>query len=293
MTTNFKLPCSSTHPAAIKAAERFPKRLEEVHEGRIVLRDDAVYKSNKKPIEVKCSVCGHEWNPRPHDLTSHSAGCPECHRLRCVESAGTLRTPHASKAEKELARCMRRAGMTYRAIAGMLGRSKVAITNWCDPVALEKDREKSRKKNARYRASGQRTMLGRNYRQTAHGKANRTAYNHQRRALEYHALDTILVDGCWYQVDMYPYITTAEDRDFWSFTGADEDVRKRKGQQEKLAEISGEPYSLEHLIPLSKGGIHAPCNFANRALALNTQKNDSFLDSDTRLFCSRLFCDTQ
>ena len=116
-----------------------------------------------------------------------------------------------------------------------------------------------------------------------------TASNHQRRGLEYHAIDEVLIDGVWHSYDCYQYIETAEDKEFWSFAGADEDVAKRKQQQIKLAAIAGEPYSLEHLVPLSRGGIHHPFNFANRALALNLQKNKSILSKDVELFCARLF----
>ena len=62
----------------------------------------------------------------------------------------------------------------------------------------------------------------------------------------------------WVEYDLTDLITTAADREEMSFVGADEDVKKRAKQQQLLEKISGEKYSLEHLIPLSRGGTHQP-----------------------------------
>ena len=284
-----ELKCGSTDPRAIRKAKELPQRLQEVHEGRIVFADDAVNLNNDKPIAVVCTVCGHKWNPRARSILVNGHGCPECKRIKASKSAGNRRCRRASEAEKELSRRMRGAGLTYRAIAHLLGRDKSLIQCWCCPEAREKQRKRASANNAINKASGHQAKLERAYRQTAHGKAVRQKKDQKRRSLKYHAHDTILVDGIWHEVDMYDYITTAKDRELWSFAGADTDVALRKEQQIKLEAISGEVYSLEHLIPLSRGGIHHPYNFANRALALNVQKGNRLLAADTKLFCKRLF----
>ena len=74
-----------------------------------------------------------------------------------------------------------------------------------------------------------------------------------------------------------------------SFEGTEENVAIRKKQQIGLEKISGEKYSLEHLVTLSQGGLHCPENFANRSLQLNIQKNNKRLQQDEALFCKRLF----
>ena len=122
------------------------------------------------------------------------------------------------------------------------------------------------------------------------------AHLHKRRALEYHCFGNAYIpdhpdanpEG-WVEYDLSDLITTAADREEMSFVGADEDVKKRAEQQQKLERISGEKYSLEHLIPLSRGGTHQPENFANRALTLNLQKNNKRLQADDELFAKRLF----
>ena len=74
-----------------------------------------------------------------------------------------------------------------------------------------------------------------------------------------------------------------------AFTGADEAVAFRKKQQEKFKKFSGIDWSLDHLVALSRGGIHHPLNFANIPLADNKAKGNKRLQKDDELFCKRLF----
>ena len=62
----------------IKAADEFPQRLLDVHEGRIVLQPDAIYHGARKPIAVHCTVCGEDWTPTPDDLVNGGRGCRKC-----------------------------------------------------------------------------------------------------------------------------------------------------------------------------------------------------------------------
>jgi transposase len=279
----------TTEPRAVRAGKAFPARLQEKHEGRIVLRETAEYHGNKFGIDVRCTVCGHEWSPRPDKLVCGGHGCPECHRLKKIARAGIMRCPRASAAEKEFANRLRVAGMSYQAIADMLGRSGGAIQCWTNPEALKKNRQRSLERNARNAGNGYHANRVARYRQTEHGKAQSVKSKQKRRALQYHARDRILVDGCWHDVDMWEYITTAADRDRWSFDGADDDVTKRKTQQALLGKISGELYTLDHLVPLNQGGLHHPFNFQNLSHSLNSAKNDSIVSKDVELFCKRLF----
>ena len=286
ITTKFNLPFKGnwSQPGCVKAWQEFPTKLQEIHQGRIVLRDTAVYVHNKIHIDVKCTVCGNEWRAAPSNLIRAKRGCPKCVAIRARKSAGTMRSPRASKAEKELVKRMRSTGMSINAIAKIVGRSNGTVHRWIDPVEVEKNRERSRISNPLRSPE-----MRRAYRKTPHAKAIKYSADHKRRALEYHAIDDVLIDGVWHDIDVYEYITTDEDRAFWSWDGADEDCAKRKLQQSNFAKISGEKYSLEHLIPLSRGGIHHPMNFANRALKLNIKKNNSIWSSDVELFCKRLF----
>lgn len=281
--------CSNPNTQAQQAAAKFPQRLKEVHEGRIVLRDDAVYKGCEKHIEVKCTVCAHEWNPAPKNLVNDGKGCPQCfkHRKKAKSKAGELRAKNSTPEERQRAQELRSTGLTLAQIADIMDRSFSSIRYWCDQEQHEK-RHATSKQWVRENRDTHNQMV-KEYAQTEMGSMVMATSAHQRRGLEYHAIDSVLIDGVWHDYDCYQYITTAEDKELWSFTGADEDVAKRKKQQIKLAKISGESYSLEHLVPLSRGGLHAPENFANRALALNLQKNNSIWSKDLELFAARLF----
>ena len=81
----------------------------------------------------------------------------------------------------------------------------------------------------------------------------------------------------------------SEAMSLFSFEGADEAVAFRKTQQDKFKKFSGIDWSLDHLVPLSRGGIHHPLNFANIPLADNSAKGNKRLQKDDALFCKRLF----
>ena len=221
--------------------------------------------------------------------------CTGCKTDKRTASAGKTRSPRATKEEKELAAKLRAEGRSYLEIARQLGRGDSTILRWLDPEQREKSRQSCAKWNSENRE--QHRANNRRYsKEFEHGRANKRKRDHKRRSLEYHAADVVFLpdhpDGDsqgFVAYDCYDLITTDEDRTLWSFPGADEDVAKRTTQQKGLEKISGEKYSLEHLIPLSRNGIHHPMNFVNRALKLNIQKGNKMLKEDMELFCKRLF----
>ena len=73
-----ELKCSNTNPLAIAASAKFLQRLADVHEGRITLCPGQVYVNNKTKVRVRCSVDGHEWEPRPVSIINEGKGCPAC-----------------------------------------------------------------------------------------------------------------------------------------------------------------------------------------------------------------------
>ena len=284
--------CISTEGATRvrKAAERFPQKLEEAHQGKIVLRDSAIYRGRKSPIDVKCTVCGWEWKPQGQNLIYKKQGCPKCANLRNAASAGTKRCPRASDAEKELARRMRKTGMSYVEISNVLGRSESTIMRWLNPEYREKERQRSAKTNARDRKSGKKSELRKNYGQTPHGKQSSIKSFHKRRSLQYHCSGLELIDGVWVENDLWSYVKGDQKGcEIMSFDGADDAIAFRKKQCESFKRWSGEEYHVDHIIPLSKGGIHHPLNFQNLPAAVNVSKQGTIRDKDVSLFCKRLF----
>lgn len=276
----------------------------------ITVDEGQEWRGAKAKYRFTCSIHGPQAPARAFYFLSQASGCQckGCRSDKLAASAGTLRSPRASKEEKELATKLRAKGLSYREIGRQLGRSLSTIQHWLDPEQLERCRQRSTKWNSenreRKRANGRRYIS-----EFVHGKANHKANNHKYRGSKYHASGAIYngpdldlidpphvepdeIESKWFdEYDMWKeYVKGDPDAMAeLSFEDADEDVKKRTAQQKLLEKISGEKYSLEHLIPLSKGGIHHPLNFANRALALNLQKNNNMLDSDVRLFMSRLF----
>ena len=285
----------STDPRAIRAGQEFPRRLQEIHSGRIVLRDTAVYRSNgthnkEHTVDVKCMVCGWEWKPTPSNLISNKTGCPECARLRDVARAGTRRVRPSSAAEKELAKRMRATGMSYQKIADVLGRSNAAIQVWLNPEYREKDLQRSAKKHARNKASGKSAELSRNYQQTPHGKQSSIKKNHKRRSLEYHCSGLELVDGRWQENDLWTYVKgDREAYKLMSFPGADDVVAELKKECDALQQKTGKKYHIDHIISLNRGGSHHPLNLQILTASLNSSKQDTIRPQDAELFCKRIF----
>ena len=297
-TTINVIPCDNPNPKAQQAAKEFPERLKKISNDTIRIRAGAVYKGSNKRVDVVCVTCGREWFPEVRKLVIAGSGCVECKRQKQIQSAGKRRHRPTTPEEILQAQKMRESGMSYQAIGDEMGRSNQSIRTWCDPEQREKQRQRSAASRSRRKASGRDKALKKAYLQTPHGQANSRASEHRRRSLEFHARDIVFLpehEDADYQgfvsYDLWnDYVKgDAVAQALFLFEGADEDVKRRKLQQDKLAKISGEPYSLEHLVPLSKNGVHHPFNFANRALALNLQKGNKRLAADEELFLKRLF----
>lgn len=306
----YVMPHSVTQGNAVNHALAFPQRLHEVHGDKIMLSRDAVYHGSVNKLQLCCASCGYIWDATPNNLINKSNGCRQCaiNRSRDVKP-GAIKYNHASPDEKNYAYFLyKEKNWSYTRIAKFLGRSTKTICRWLDPEHARKDREYSAAAYQRNSSNHSKRMAA--YRQSVSGKEAIARSNNKRRSLEYHCADYIYT--CELDLDILQpeYVTPDKinpeyfecydmfqeyvkgDKQgvkIFSFVGADEETKNRRRQQEELAQLSGEAYSLEHLIPLSKGGTHQPENFANRALVLNTQKNNSLIDSDTELFCRRIF----
>ena len=279
---------TSTYPKRIKAAKEFPKKLQKVHEGRISLQPGAVYWGTRKRIRVVCNVCGHEWAPTPQNLLKGKS-CPACAQERRNNSVGR-RAPRASQATKDKAVELRKQGLSYDAIAEELGFSDYSIRRWCDPRQAKKSVDSQAKRNAKRKASGKQAELAAAYYQTEHGRAVHLASAEKRRALEFAAVFEIELEGQLIEVDNWELIKgDADAMEMMSFEGAEEAWAQKQKQCKRLEKISGIKWSVDHLVPLSRGGIHAPENFKLVPLADNLAKKNKVIPEDYALFAKRLF----
>jgi hypothetical protein len=287
--TSVALRCDSTDKRAINKAKEFPARLLAIHQGRIVLRDTAVYLAAAKPIDVFCSVCGYEWSPVVSTLLKgHS--CPECSRLNSIKSAGKLRCPRGTKEEKARAALLRSEGHTYKAIAEMLGRSSHGIQRWLDPKRAEKDSQRESKRLQDPVRREQHKAIKRRYsKEFEHGKEVIRKGNNKRRALMWEASFPVLLDGVWHEVEMMPYLQDWDDRQMFVDFQSCEDYAKLQATAKEMAEIHGEEFHIDHLVPLSCGGLHHTSNFKIVPASYNLSKNNKRIHEDEALFCKRIF----
>lgn len=278
-------------------------------------------------IPVVCMKCGGAFEQTPHYFISGKGrGCKVCAKEKLnagrtgLKVIGKMKRRAAEPGEIEKARKLYAETNNYCEVGRQLGRTTSTILQWLDPEYKERQNRRARKKVARDKASGYQKLREDAYVKSSRGRAIRTKGWQKRRANKSLSLDYVYL--CDVDLDELqpPYVEPEEieskwfvDYNIWddfdygdgdikpgvghdseaqkmlSFTGADEDAAKRKKQCQKLEKISGEKYSLEHLIPISRGGLHCPENFANRALELNLQKNNSRWEADDALFCKRLF----
>jgi hypothetical protein len=297
MTTIQTIACGSTYPRVIKAAAEFPTKLFAVHGDRIRIMESAVYTgaSRGHSIDVSCSVCGHEWSPRADHLLT-GKGCPECQRLKSINSAGKRRCPRASKEEKARAIELKATGMILDAVAQQLFdeglspklRSAKAIDLWTNPEEAEKNRQRSAK---RYQDPAKREHIlaaKRRYRsQFDHGIAGNRAHNAQRRLLKTNTPEFVFLDGEWHEVD--------RRETYRVFGEVLLPAKERKAIQELyleaqyLTETTGIEHHVDHIQPLSKGGEHLLFNLQILPAEENLSKSDSFREEDQAELCKRLF----
>ena len=319
---------ASDFPARLKEKHNGTIRIREgaVYKGT-GLKPAAGKTSEDYKIPVVCMKCGGAFEQTPHYFVSGvGRGCKVCAKEKLnvgrtgLKVVGKLRRRPPEPGEIEKARKLYADTNNYYEVGRQLGRTPSTIKQWLDPEYNERHRQRGRKKAEREKASGYLKEKRIAYNKTENGRARHTKGKNKRRALETLSLDYVYL--CDVDLDELqpPYVEPEEieskwfvDYNIWddfdygdgnikpgvkndkeaqrmlSFPGADEDAEKRGAQQRKLEKISGEKYSLEHLIPISRGGLHCPENFANRALELNLQKNNSRWEADDALFCKRLF----
>jgi hypothetical protein len=111
----------------------------------------------------------------------------------------------------------------------------------------------------------------------------------KRRAHLWDAFDTILIDGVWHEVSMYPYLKDWDDRQMFVDWKSCEDYARLQATCKELAELHGEEFHIDHLIPLSVGGLHISENFQIKPASVNLSKGNRRTPTDDALFCKRIF----
>lgn len=283
--------CASTDPRAIRAAQELPAKLAAVHGDCIKIRETAVYwgngsnpSSKGKGIDVSCSACGHEWSPLVSNLLS-GRGCPECDRLRKIESAGKRSAPRASTQEKVRAAELKATGMSSDAVARQLFeeelspqlRSGHTIDRWTNPEQAEKNRQLAAKwdeENRERRKANQRRYR----KEFPHGKANRRTQGARRRQLERGECEWLEDSGEWATVIDPPKTFDDLNKEQLVYI-----------ECERLTKKTGIEHHVDHIMPLSLGGDHAWWNLQILTAEENLSKHNKFRPKDQELYVQRLF----
>jgi 5-methylcytosine-specific restriction endonuclease McrA len=294
------LACGSSHPQAIRAAKEFPEKLFKVHGDKIRLRDSAVYYGNGttsgsrgRGIDVSCSLCGHEWSPRADNLLN-GKGCPNCRRLKNINSAGKRRCPRATPEEKQRAIELRATGITCKAVAEQLFeeglsvqlRDENTVMHWTNPNRADKVRLRNAKWDETNREQ-KRANNRRYYSEFSHGKAANYSNSANRRLLKTNTPEYVFLDGEWHEVDRKETYRVFGDVLLPPSERAAIEALYTRCQE--VSELSGIEHHVDHVQPLSKGGEHCVFNLQLLSAADNLSKNNTFTIQDQRLLATRVF----
>lgn len=253
-----------------KTHAEYVAQVAEKHEGKIEVI--GTYSNAHTKIEHRCTIDGHVWESTPQTILVVNRGCHKCSIERNKSSAGKRRCPRPTESEKQQARAMRAAGMSYLTIGSALNRSDATIRRWCDSAAADSHRACTRS----WRASNverQRAAKLRYQKEFLHGRLKNSAYNAGRR-------------GNYRQYDDTTGELICQEWESYHCTGHDPEAERKLLQLERrLRDLNkrqkdGKKWSLEHLLPLSLGGTHQWWNLAIRPLKDNISKNASINEYD-------------
>ena len=221
---------------------------------------------------------------------SRGCNCRGCKSDASTQSAGKVRKPRATQAERDKAKELHATGMSYADVARELGRSPATIRTWIDPKAHE-DSINYNKEWAQNNIEKARVNKKR-YRQFDHGRAMFNAMSAKRRALEHNAIFHIEDDdGKLIKVDMWNNGLKNNPDEYHLFVDleATEKYAELHVACKRYKELTGEEWQVDHLIPLSIGGQEEAANFACRLKSVNLKKGNKLTELDTAVYCSRLF----
>jgi hypothetical protein len=88
---------------------------------------------------------------------------------------------------------------------------------------------------------------------------------------------------------MSEHLQNWDDRQMFVDFQSCEDYACLQATAKEMAEIHGEEFHIDHLIPLSQGGIHHTDNFKIVPASYNLSKNNKRIPEDEALFCKRIF----
>tara|TARA_R110002012_G_scaffold307077_1_gene512366 strand:+ start:673 stop:1575 length:903 start_codon:yes stop_codon:yes gene_type:complete len=247
---------------------------------------DDIWKGATIPLKALCLVCSHEWDTRASNI-QQGVGCPECAKKRHSNLAGIKRIKPSTQGERDKAKELREQGLSYLKIANELNRSSSGIQRWLNPEYKAMQTRVTKKCREGYKKSGHMKKINASYKNSEHGKAMNKGATSKRRLLKTNSPEEVLLDGIWYEVDMKATYK------IWGELLLPYDDQQAINELYRTCDLrtkrTGIMHHLDHIQPLSKGGVHLPINLQIITAEENLRKGTTFRNEDQELLASRYF----
>jgi hypothetical protein len=252
--------------------------------------DGQEWTGNRAKYQFECEKHGGYSAAANHILNpKYGNNCRECMYELTSSLVGKVRRPRATPEEIQQVIDLYNKLGNQREVARRMGRSQTFVQRCINPKFRQQQNEKnlarSQSPEDKQRQKGNRLI----FRQTEHGKQSERQASNKRRALEWEASFSVLIDDVWYEVEMYDYLETWEEKTMFVEQQSVEDYALLMVKAKEMELEHGEKFEIDHLIPLSRGGLHHSSNFQIKTKKANNSKLNKRLLEDDTLFCKRIF----
>lgn len=179
----------------------------------------------------------------------------------------------------------KRGNHTTQQIANFLGVHRTTVDKWINPEYAQRQRDFN--KEWQKRNKGKRSQSSSKYAKTEKGSSGKRTRCAKRRALKLGAIHDVFIDGQWVEVNMYDQMKVTPE--LFMDPRADKAWKELTERAQKLEKITGTKWHVDHLVPLTRGGMHVPENFALRTAKENLAKGNKLIPYDSSLYAKRIF----
>jgi hypothetical protein len=248
------------------------------------------WKGNKTKYQLLCEEHGEFETTANHILKLNTGNnCRKCSDERTRNSTGKVQRQRATPEEVQQTTDLYNELGNQREVARRMGRSLGFVQSCLNPEYKQRRIEVSRAHRQSPEAKQRAKETSAIFRQTPHGKQSIRQASNKRRALEWEASFSVLIDDVWHEVEMYDCLQDWDDRQMFVEFQSCEDYAKLQAIAKEMELEHGEEFHIDHLVPLSRGGLHHTHNFKIVPASYNLSKNNKRIHEDEALFCKRIF----
>lgn len=243
------------------------------------------WKGADQRLKHVCEKHG-EYETRPNLVTTkrNGCGCDGCgHENQKATKGSRLRS--STPAEKLKAKELYEIHQNYCKVGTLLGRPRQTIMQWLNPKYCKQHYERSVRKSKIDTASGKKQQQRREYLQTEQGKCNAKIHHAKRRLQKTNSPEEVFLDGQWHEVDM------EATYNIWGEVLLPYDERQAINEIYKTCDLrtkrTGIEHHVDHIQPISKGGLHLAINLQVLTAEENQKKHNTYRIEDQALLASR------